>query len=245
MDNLNLNKNNEPQHEEDIELSFEEIINAASGLSADGQPATAGNIMISRLVEEGVVKNDEEASFGTAVIDFFASGGCMVVQADFPMKDTKNFEKIADICSTYMTQVGNEAWHENRDLIAIMVPLAFYGDISIVLQDLVYFTAINLENNGTRLIMCFNNMMTQLVENEDIDYNKIVLEARNQEMREEDKLRNDLQMAEDKLKDLENQENSYAMNVTQGFAHQSLLNKEFETQTEESHNSPFRHSDDE
>ena len=239
MDNLDLNKNNEPQ-QEDIVLSFEEIINAASGLSIDGQPATAGRIMISQVVEQDVIKNDMESDFGNAVIDFFASGGCMVVQADFAQKDTFCFRKIAEICSTYMTNVGNEAWHENRDLMVVMVPLAFYGDISILLQDLVYFTALNLENGGTRLIMCFNNMLTKLVENEDIDYDKIVLEARGAEMREEDDLRSQLQAAEDELKKLEDLDNDFARNVTQGFAHESLLNREFETEVEESSNSGFR-----
>ena len=111
MDKIDLNKHDESQQQEDVVLSFEEIINAASGLSADGQPATAGKIMISHIEDVDVVKNDMESYFGSAVIDFFASGGCMVVQADFPRKDTMFFNEIANICSTYMTQVGNEAWH--------------------------------------------------------------------------------------------------------------------------------------
>ena len=243
MDKLDSN-NQQNMQNEDMELTFEEIINAASGLTLDGQPATAGNIMISHAIDKDTIKNDSEASFGDAVLDFFASGGCMVVQADFSKRSTRDFERVIEICSDYMIHVGDEAWHENRDLMVIMVPLAFYGDISIVLQDLVYFTAINLDDNGTRLIMCFNNMMTRLMENEDIDYNKIALELRNEDMREEEQLREELQAAEDELKQLEESENSYASAITQGFTHENLMNRNFETYKEEPKNSGFRFSND-
>lgn len=245
MDKIDLTKNDNIQENENIELTFEEIINAGSGLSRDGQPASVGRIMINHALDKDTVKNDDEASFGSAIIDYFASGGCIVLQADFPMKNTRDFEHIANICSTYFENVNDEAWHENRDLMVVMIPMAFYGDIVIVLRDLVYFTSINLDNGGIRLIMCFNNTMTQLIENEDIDYNAIALEVRGEDAREEEDLQNELMMAEKELKELEEMDNEFAFGIQRNLSHETLMNKEYNTENADVANPGFRFTSDE
>lgn len=244
MDKLDLDKQNNTENGEEVMLSFEEIINAASGLSEDGSPATAGRIMISEAIDEENVKNDAESDFSGAVIDFFASGGCMVLQADFEKNKTRTLEQILDICAEYMQNSGNEEWLEKKDLIAVMIPLAFYGDIAIILRDLVYFTAFNVDN-GMRLIMCFNNIMTELVENDDIDYNELVARVRANEDREEEDLRDQIAAAEQEIKELEEEQNVYGSSVTQKSSYNDIINKEFKGTKEEPMNSGFRFTEDE
>lgn len=244
MDKLDLDKQNNAENGEEVMLSFEEIINTASGLSEDGSPATAGRIMISEAIDEENVKNDAESDFSGAVIDFFASGGCMVLQADFEKNKTRTLEQILNICAEYMQNSGNEEWLEKKDLVTVMIPLAFYGDIAIILRDLVYFTAFNVDN-GMRLIMCFNNIMTELVENDDIDYNELVARVRATEDREEEDLRDQIVATEQEIKELEEEQNVYGSSVTQKSAYNDIINKEFKGTKEEPMNSGFRFTEDE
>ena len=63
--------------------------------------------------------------------------------------------------------------YKNRLLSLVVVPMPLGGAIYLVFRGLVYFMATDIDRQTSRLVLCFDNAMTQIISDEDIDINEV------------------------------------------------------------------------
>jgi hypothetical protein len=242
LDNNILNTNkNEDEDVQNIEVTFEEIIAVASGMTEDGLPASTSSLVINNVISPDEIHSEMEVQFGETPVEIFASGGCIVMQFDFTKTHLFDFNRAMQLCSTYFENISNEEYENTRHLILTVFPFAFYGDLIIACQDLVYFTALDLPDNGKRLLLCFNNNVTQCITTDGFDYNRELVNIDNEIKREYNELVEKVADAEEEVRRLENT-NSYEEKVKSNMSYQNIMNQE-ETRTT-TDNSWMRSSDD-
>lgn len=163
---------NEQIREEELVLDYRDIIRIASGLDADGYPNASAVLAIDSIEEADQISQVASIAFGKAVIDIFANGGCAVVQADFGKDDKFAYSRAVAIAGQWMENM-HQPDYENKLLSLVVVPMPIGGLIYIVYRGLVYFTSVDIDQQTNRLIMCFDNACTQILEDEELDINEV------------------------------------------------------------------------
>ena len=166
-----LDKKDE-NNQEEITLDYHDILQIASGTDEDGNPNASAIIAIDEIEAEDQISQVINAAFEKAVIDIFASGGCVVVQADFAAESRFAYERSITVASQWMENMDSEDY-KNRLLSLVVVPMPLGGTIYLVFRGLVYFMATDIDRQTSRLILCFDNAMTQIISDDDIDINEI------------------------------------------------------------------------
>lgn len=202
-----------------LTIQYEDLILVASGEMENGSPSSIAAVVIDKKNDAGEQIADMQAVLNGAVLNLFASGGCMVVQADFPKENGFEYNKAIDVLSAYLEHSQEENYLKNHGFGMTVVPMVFEGKITIVLQDLVYFTGFDLPNYEKRLILCFNDLMTEVIQTGDeIDYNDIELMVRSQIQREQRQLEDELKAVTDELEEIKKQ-NPYQQMVQEKLKH--------------------------
>lgn len=193
---------------EEFKIEYEDLILASSGILDNGSPASMATIMVDKISESGEQVADMQITMQSAVLHFFYSGGCLVAQVDFPKTATAEYNRTAYVLSTFMEKSGQPEYLKDHGFGMVIIPMAFYGQITIVAQDLVYFTGFDLPDGSKRLIMCFNDLATQVLQNDDIDYAEIEETVKQAAQREEAKLNDELNAVYAELEEV-NKSNPY------------------------------------
>lgn len=181
-----------------VEIDFQDVIRIASGVDDAGNPNSSVSLAIYKLGErEDDILTEQEVAFSNAVTSIFASGGCIVVQVDFPSSCKFESRRATQIAAEWMGNMNSEAY-KNKFLSLVIVPLQLFGQIYISLSELVYFSAFYVAKDETRLILCFDNTSTQCYETGDIDLESIQSQV-DQELRDEE------QALDDEAYDIEQQ----------------------------------------
>ena len=160
------------KNQEEVTLDYNDILQIASGIDEDGNPNASAIIAIDEIESEDQISQIINAAFEKAVIDIFANGGCVVVQADFAAESRFAYERAITVASQWMENMDSEDY-KNRLLSLVVVPMPLGGAIYLVFRGLVYFMATDIDRQTSRLVLCFDNAMTQIISDEDIDINEV------------------------------------------------------------------------
>lgn len=197
-----------------IELNYQDVLFVASGVDKAGNPKSGGTIAIDQIVSE-----DDTQTLANAPMDcefqIYSEGGAVVLQCDFSGAQIHEQAKVLTICQDYLSR-KNENPNNNEILSVLVVPIPLQGSISILFQGLTYFTGIDF---GTvkRLILVFDNTLTQLFKTDDVDMKEIQGSIELELKRELESLDNQIFEAQEELRKLQNQ-NKYEAMVKERFS---------------------------
>lgn len=222
-ENMNI-ENNETQTE--FNYTYEQLMMLASGIDEENRPVTAATLAIDKINEDGEQVEDRVVVFDNAVIDFFVSGGCLVMQVDFPANRTHIFKRAVEYISDYLDNAQDEDYAQTHAFGVVAVPMVFRGKISVVLQDLVYFTGFELPNADKRLILCFNDLVTQVIDNGDeINYDEIESNVLAQINREQRQMEDEIAAINQEIEEL-SKYNPYEENILERYTNNHENNAE-------------------
>lgn len=240
----NVNKTNGTEEKETASISYEDLLMVASGTFDTGEPASIGTVVIDKLNSAGEQVPDMEILLQKSMFSFFASGGCLVVQVDFPPTGAFEYSKAIDILATYHANASDEEYVNTHVLGVIVVPMLFQGQITISLRDLVYFTGFDLPNLEKRLIMCFNDLETEVMDTSGmVDYEKLESQIKAEIQREQDKLQEEIDAVNEELEN-EKKINPYSEALLEKYNQSPELNLEKHGEGADDSNKWFRKSKD-
>lgn len=192
------------------ELTYDEILGVISGRDEVGAPNSAATLSIDEIISERDVKSINNVIFDNAEITIYTYGGCAVLEVDFPYNSLPSYKRAMALCQEWFNEIEDKE-HDNRILSLTLVPLRLLGKIFLLFRNLVYYTG-NSTSNGSRLILCFDNNVTNILETEDINYREIFASVEAElTKREEDVDEQILQIEEETRKIKE--ENVYEKNI--------------------------------
>lgn len=242
---LDTNKNDNSMDDvKQLNMKYEDLLLIASGELESGEPSSIATVAIDRLTNEGEQVTDMQMIIQSAYFSYFASGGCLVVQIDFPQKARFEYERTINIVSTFLSHSQDEEYLKTHGLGVVVVPMALEGQITMLLQDLVYFTGFDMPEYGTRLIMCFNDLATVVTSSgEEINYEELNAQARAQALREKESIQQQIDAVEQEIYEMENQ-NPYQQKIQEQLAKNNGLELETEKEQEKPYNPFIRSSQD-
>lgn len=192
--NSNSELDKEKTMHPEMDISYDDLLMVSSGVTKDGHPASMATVVIDKINYMGEQAADMQVLLQNAVLYLFHSGGSTVMQADFPRTAAFEFSQAIEILSVFSQNSSDDEYVKNHGFGTVVVPMALYGKISIVFQDVVYFTGFDLPNMEKRLIICFNDLATEVIQaGENIDYAEIEQTVRADLQRQHDKLEEEIQ----------------------------------------------------
>ena len=220
--------------EEIIEVEFQDILRISSGLDESGNPRSAGTLSILEVngleniqteedadkLSEKDVKTIKEVTISTSAINLFVSGGCAIVDIDLPLQSAFEYRSIVSICKNWLDNINNEKY-DNQLLSFTLVPLLLQGQISIVFHNLTYYSGIS-NDNGYKIILAFDNNVTDCYEIDGIDYKAIKAAVANEIKLEDEALEKEIMEAEEEIKKLERENNPYLDTINEQYNPDSL-----------------------
>ena len=186
----------------DVTITFQELIQIMNGVDENNNPLTAAS-----LTEERPLKNNKSfetinsISFEGGVFKINASGGCIVVEVEFPKTMIYKYTQIIRECQSWFDNINNPKY-DNRILTLTLVPLIAQGQLTVLLDNLVYFFGVKLDKTE-KVILCFDNNKTQIYQTEDINFAQIKVNVDKELKRQEDELNQELDDIEQEIKDIE------------------------------------------
>lgn len=228
-----------------LNIKYDELLSVASGIMKDGNPASIATAVIDKISLSGEQTADMQTIMQEAVIYLFHSGGCTVMQADFPKTAAFEFSRVIEILSAYSQNSSDEEYLKTHGFGVFVVPMALYGQVSIVYQDVVYFTGFDLPNMEKRLIICFNDEVTEVIcTGDEIDYAEIEQSVMADAQREHDKIEQEIRQVQAELEKEQN-ENPYQKMIQEKYRHGIITeNENIEEDAEPSENRWMRTSKD-
>jgi hypothetical protein len=190
------------EEENTLNVTLDDILNIASGVDEDGYPFSSATISIENDNTENRTFRPKTVDITMGEFNFYIDGGCAVMQIDFPHRGMSEYKKVMHICKDWTENKYNN-YSEDVMMSTLVVPRLLKGQIVFMFQDLVYYTGIVLDNLE-RIILCFDNTQSNVIENENINYEEIERTVEDELRKEEEEL--DRQYFEVK-KELEEAEN--------------------------------------
>ena len=196
--------------ENKFEINIEEALELSQGFDEEENPSSVAMVSIEQGFEDGTSRTRDNSFINQGVFSFSISGGCAVVQVDFPREGGSEYARVVKLL---------QKWFENKEnpdyadcmLMTTIVPKLLKGKLVFIFEDLVYFTGIMLQNTE-RLIMCFDNEIASAAELDGVNYEEIVREAEKEALREEEELQNEYDNLMEKIKK-EEEYNPYEDNI--------------------------------
>lgn len=191
------------EEENTLNISIDDILNIASGLDEQGFPLSSAVISIEKDNEENTRSSKgKTANIDTGEFNFYIDGGCAVVQIDFPQRGMNEFKSLVKICKDWISNKSSEKYNDGM-LTTLIVPRLLKGQIVFLFQDLVYFTSIILDKSE-RIILCFDNTLSNVIENEGINYEEIEQAVEDELRKEEEELDREYFEVKKELEEAEN-----------------------------------------
>lgn len=188
-------------------LTFDQILQLASGVDANGIPNSFGALSIDTYEEGEEPVQYANVSFGAPVINIYGAGGCAVVTADFDTANLFEYRRTRDLLAEWIEKKGSPDFN-NKLLSVTIFPTATNGELMLVFHELVFAQGMPLDDNIYRIIMAFDGNQTQEITNSRInlaDLNKAVEAeiARREEERREYASQNIVVEQEERTNDLD------------------------------------------
>lgn len=146
-----------------LNINYEDLLLVSSGVDDEGVPVSLATITIDKVVGDDEQYGEKTITLDKAVMNFFYSGGCLVIQADFASDGGYEYARAVAIMQEFLENANDAEYINNHFFGVVVVPMFLAGQVTIVMQDLVYFTGMDLPDNEKRLIMCFNDLESQVV----------------------------------------------------------------------------------
>lgn len=209
---------------------------------SDGQTSDS----FASLIEEEILDEQEEANpilkpvidytVISYVLNLYLNEGCAVVELEFEDEKLEDYQRCLDIVSQWV-QTANE-----RHVLSLLImPTALNGQAGFMFYNPLYYLGYNdAETKKHKLVLCFNNLDTQVLENNEIDTDQIASEVESELKREEEYYHQQIQNMEEETKKINQENNIYQQYVTDKYENFDL-NKLQEPVTEKS---GIRFSDD-
>lgn len=197
-----------------MEMAFLDLINSLSGTDHDGNPVSHAILAVHSIdLDTEETKEEESCIFRDAGLTVMASGGAAVVEARFPKSSTAEHNRASRICQEWMKEADEEFdGHNISSLSLTIVPDTFAGSLYLVFRGLVYAISRAEADGGHTLALCFDNTMTHMYEDNDMDYGKIDASVQNEIRQEEQKLDREIAALDEMEKELEN-DNVYGESI--------------------------------
>jgi len=166
--------------------------------------ATVGALLTRNLVSKEEFKTIREVYLEEAAINIFSYGGATVIQADFTPDKKASFTHATNLCKEWMNCVPED--ENKKDIInLILVPLLFEAKLQIVFTNLIYYDS-QFNGGNLRLILVFDETATDVIQNEDINFEEIFIET-------EREVKSEIKKIEDEnfalMKEIEEMEKSH------------------------------------
>ncbi len=200
-----------------IELSYGDVVRIASGTNELGAPNSGAILSIDQIISEDKVNNIQNVIFKDAEINIFTSGGCVVVESLFPMDSTLEYNRAIDVCSDWLMKVYREENENNEVLTLTVAPIDLEGQIVIMFDGLVYFNGHNCQNHKKKLVLCFDNDMTNVFQADDIDYMELVKEVEHELQKEEQEMDEKIEELREEARLLNSEQNLYEKHIQEKY----------------------------
>lgn len=140
-----------------------QVYQLCSGVDPSGIPNSYAALSVDEITED---MQDAipyaNISFGDAVINIYAAGGCVVVTADFDKKNTFEYRRAGDIILEWITKKDTDDFADKLLTLAIFcVPLN--GQLALMFHEMVYAQGVPLEDGSYRLIMALDGNQNQII----------------------------------------------------------------------------------
>lgn len=179
-------------------LTFDQILQLASGVDANGIPNSFGALSIDTYEEGEEPTQYANVSFGAPTINIYGAGGCAVVTLDFDTANLFEYRRTRDLLGEWIEKKGSPDFN-NKLLSVTIFPTATNGELMLVFHELVFAQGMPLDDNIYRIIMAFDGNQTQEIMNSGINLTELnkAVEAEIARREEEIKEYKSRQMAED------------------------------------------------
>lgn len=167
-----------------FEITIEDALYLAQYVDENGVPNSTASVSIEEGLDDGTSKTRSNCFITEGVFSFSISGGCAVVQIDFPRSATVEYNRASKILDKWFSNRDNEEYAECI-LMTTILPKALRGKLVFMFEDLVYYTGIAMKDSE-RLILCFDNELATAAEIEEVDFDDILREAEIEAKREEE-----------------------------------------------------------
>lgn len=169
-----------PEDEDEILISWDDLLSVSSGTDKDGKPKATALLAVLQadiMTEYGRKPEEPETVaqviLDNAVLHVTASGGCAVVTADFPQKNSREILMAEKIGQGWLDIAEKEPEGDCiREITLTIVPEALAGSLYAVFFDLVFMDRYE-RDGGTRMIFCFDHTQTEVIEDDDVDISHI------------------------------------------------------------------------
>ncbi len=209
---------------DDIEITFSDIIKIADGIGVDGRTKSTGSLNINEIdgfkdmtqeelenIDESKVKTVKQIILTQSVFNIYVSGGCAVLDIDIPVQSGLEYRSVMDACSGWFNR-ANDSKYDNQFLSFTLVPLLLGGQITIVFQELVYYSGIQTDE-GFKVILCFDGNLTNCVQLEGVDVKSINMAIAEEIRLEEEQLDMEIAKVQAEVDRLKEEQNPYARNI--------------------------------
>ena len=144
-------------------VTLNQVYQLCSGVDPSGIPNSYAALSVDTITED---MQDAipyaNISFGDAVINIYAAGGCVVVTADFDQKNLFEYRRAGDIILEWITKKDSDEFSDKLLTLAIFcVPLN--GQFALMFHEMVYAQGVPLEDGSYRLIMALDGNQNQVI----------------------------------------------------------------------------------
>ena len=196
---------------QEYELRFEDIVRLSCGVDDTSTPRSFASLYLDEIrdlhSEDGIV-NKQLIQLKNAVLNIFMAGGCVVVQVDFPKSNKREFNQCLDLCAEWCNPNSYADSEFQYACGLIVLPSLLEGELGILFSDMVYFTNVPLPDT-LRLVMCFDNGATTVIEDEEVNYEELLNQAISEVKSEEDKLDREIDEMQKEIDEINQSQNIY------------------------------------
>lgn len=172
-----------------FEITIEDALYLAQDVDENGIPNSTASVSIEEGLDDGTTRSKSNSFITKGVFSFSISGGCAVVQIDFPRSATVEYNRVSKVLDKWFSNRDNEEYAECI-LMTTILPKTLRGKLVFIFEDLVYYTGIAMKDSE-RLILCFDNELATAAEIEGVDFDDILREAEVEAKREEELVQNE------------------------------------------------------
>lgn len=192
---------------------WSKILHLTNGIDVNGVPLSSGMLAKDRIVAPDKTETIKNIPLMDGAINIHSSGGCAVISVDFPASAKGSAMLAMQLAAEWLE--GLDAPAEDDCILTLTItPLLLGGGLYLIYNQLVFADLYDTEK-GSHLILAFDNTETFIMEDDETDFYKVVLQEEEELRRQEDEIQASIQEAEELQKKKNNPYEQYVKeNIT-------------------------------
>lgn len=186
-----MSDKNRKEIEEKLDANAWDLIRICSGRDEDQIPRSIGVFAIDSIEDDsGMIKRLKKYELPNASYSIFASGGCVVVEAEVPVDHQELAEEM--VRDTKIL-INKDQFRAASEILSLsLMPVSLSGSFVLLFYGMAYIEGYSNNFETYKIIMAFDNTLSCPVYDEDVSPTEIIadidaeIEAMNQE--EEEKI---------------------------------------------------------